>query len=51
MKQTKKKIIAILATPEEQAKLQRLMCLYERNTQSDMLRFLIANGEKILSKK
>lgn len=50
MKKTQKKIIALLATPEEQAKLQRLMWIYDRNTQSDMLRFLIANGEKILSK-
>ena len=49
MKTDKNKTIALIATPAEQAKLEVLMSLYQRNTISDMLRFLIANGEKILA--
>ena len=49
MTKTQNKTIALIATPQEQAKLQYLMQLYQRNTVSDMLRFLIANGEKILT--
>ena len=49
MKKAPNKYIGMRVTPTEMMKLQVLMQLFQRNTVSDMFRFLIANGEKILS--
>ena len=42
-------LIAIHATDEEVAKIQQLKVLFQRRTNSDLLRYLIDNGQKILT--
>ena len=44
----KKTHVAVYMTDAEIAKLERLMLVFERHTRSDMIRFLVLNGEKIL---
>lgn len=48
MTKTVKKI-CLVATREELQKFNNLKRLFQRRTDSDMMRFLINNGEKILS--
>lgn len=48
MTKTVKKI-CLVATREELQKFNSLKRIFQRRTDSDMLRFLINNGEKILS--
>jgi hypothetical protein len=42
-------LIAIHATDEEVAKIKQLKVLFQRRTNSDLLRYLIDNGQKILA--
>ena len=44
-----KRYVGMFLLPAEIAKLEALMVLFQRRTKTDMLRFLINNGEKILS--
>ena len=41
--------IGLRATPEERKKLKHLKMVFQRRSNSDMLRFLINNGEKIFA--
>ena len=43
--------VGLKATPAERQKLKRLKQMAQRRSNSDMLRFLINNGEKILSER